>query len=115
LGCSKTLLTAQFTQRRKKERVNDEVERTWKETIMASFKVLSQHFSGGIEENQDIFNQRRRSLGQDSNQGSPKYETGILATRPLLLQLSGIRPPWLVSSTELNVRVLVLWIFVRTP
>jgi hypothetical protein len=30
--------------------VNDELERMWKEAIMACFKVLSQHLCGEIDE-----------------------------------------------------------------
>jgi hypothetical protein len=29
--------------------VNNELERVWKEAVVAQFKVLSQHLTGGIE------------------------------------------------------------------
>jgi hypothetical protein len=31
--------------------MNDELERTWKETVIAYFKVISQHLPGGTEKN----------------------------------------------------------------
>jgi hypothetical protein len=33
--------------------VSDELERMWKEAVMAYFKVLSRHFPGGTEENHE--------------------------------------------------------------
>jgi hypothetical protein len=33
--------------------VNDELERMWKEAVVAYFKVLLQHSIGGTEENHD--------------------------------------------------------------
>jgi hypothetical protein len=33
--------------------VEDELGRVWKEAFMISFKVLSQHFPKGMEENHD--------------------------------------------------------------
>jgi hypothetical protein len=34
--------------------VNDELKRTWKEAVVAEFKVLSRHLHGGDEENHEI-------------------------------------------------------------
>jgi hypothetical protein len=33
--------------------VNDELERMWKEAVVALFKVLSRHLPGGSEENHE--------------------------------------------------------------
>jgi hypothetical protein len=33
--------------------MNDELERMWKEAVVAKFKILSRYFSGGTEENHE--------------------------------------------------------------
>jgi hypothetical protein len=47
---------------------------------VSKFKVLSQHLSGGIEEN---YNKTEDSLhpGPDLNHRPPEYEVGVLTTR----------------------------------
>jgi hypothetical protein len=47
-----------------------------------NFKVLSWHFSGGTEENDENLSQVNRSPGRDFNPRPPEYEAGVLATRP---------------------------------
>jgi hypothetical protein len=48
--------------------MNDELEMVWKEAVVAYFKVLSRHFPGGTDENQEIFIQDNRS--------GPRFESG---------------------------------------
>jgi hypothetical protein len=52
--------------------VNDELERTWKEAVVAQFKALSRNSHGGNEENHDS-----RSPGRNLNPGHPEYEAGV--------------------------------------
>jgi hypothetical protein len=49
--------------------VNDELEKIWKEAVMAYFKVLSWHSPGGTEENHD----KPQSEQPDSG---PRFEPG---------------------------------------
>jgi hypothetical protein len=51
--------------------VNDELERTWKEAIVAYFKVLPRHPAGGTEENLENLSQCIRSLGRDFTRELP--------------------------------------------
>jgi hypothetical protein len=46
------------------------------------FKVLSQHFPGGTQENHKNFNHDSQSLGQYLNPGPPKYKAGVLTALP---------------------------------
>lgn len=59
-------------------RMINEMERMWKEVIMACFKELSQHLPERTEENH--FSWYRWSLGSDLNPGPPKYEGRVLTT-----------------------------------
>jgi hypothetical protein len=62
--------------------INDnQLERMWKEAVMAQFKVLSWHLPGGIEENYKNLTQYSLSLGQDLNAGTAEYESEVLATQ----------------------------------
>jgi hypothetical protein len=45
-----------------------------------NFKVLSQYYSLGTEENHENLHQNSR--GQESNTEPPEYEVGALTTRP---------------------------------
>jgi hypothetical protein len=58
--------------------VNDELEKRWKKTVMTHFKVVSQNFPAGTEENHKNLIQDSQSLGQDSNLGPPQYEEVVL-------------------------------------
>jgi hypothetical protein len=51
--------------------MNNELERIWKEVVMAWFKVLFKHLPGETEENHDSWYQ-----GLDLNPGALEYETG---------------------------------------
>jgi hypothetical protein len=62
--------------------VNNELERMWKEAVMASFKVLSKHLPGGPEEKHEHLSQDSPSLGQELNLGPPKYKGGGISTQP---------------------------------
>jgi hypothetical protein len=63
--------------------VNDELGSMWKEAVTSQFKVLSWHLPGGTEgKKMKNLSQDSRSLGRYSNPGSPKYETGVLTTKP---------------------------------
>jgi hypothetical protein len=62
--------------------MNDELERMWKEAVVAKFKVLLfRHFPGGTEKNQNV-SQHSLSPGRNLNPGPPEYEAGVLTTRP---------------------------------
>jgi hypothetical protein len=63
--------------------VNKELERKWKEAVVAQLTVLSRHLSGGTEENHEKPH-NSRSPGRDSNPGPPEYEAGVLTTRSRL-------------------------------
>jgi hypothetical protein len=58
--------------------VNDESERIWKQAVMAWFKGLSQHLSGGTEKTYKNLNLDSLSLGWDFNLGPSEYEAGVL-------------------------------------
>jgi hypothetical protein len=52
--------------------VNNELERMWKEVVIAEFKVLLWHLPGGAEQNPEK-PQNDWSLGRDSNPELPRY------------------------------------------
>jgi hypothetical protein len=60
--------------------VNDELEKMWKEAVVA-FKLLSRYFSEGTDEYHET-PQDSRSLGRELNPGPPEYEAGVLTTLP---------------------------------
>jgi hypothetical protein len=60
--------------------MNNELERIWKDTAVAYFKVLSQHLHGGTGVN---LSRGNRYSDLDLNSGPPEYE-GMLTTRPRL-------------------------------
>jgi hypothetical protein len=55
---------------------------TWKEQIMASFKVLSLYSQGRTEENHENLSQGIQTPRRDLNTGHPGYETEVLITGP---------------------------------
>jgi hypothetical protein len=59
--------------------MNNELNRKWKETDMAKFKVLFQHFPDRTEEN---LTHNSLSEDRDLNPGPSEYEAGMLTTRP---------------------------------
>jgi hypothetical protein len=60
---------------------DNELERMWKEAVVAFLKVLSRHLPGGTEENDENLSQNCRSPGRDLSPGPPEYEAGVLTTR----------------------------------
>jgi surfactin synthase thioesterase subunit len=58
--------------------VNDELERMWKEAVMAEFKVLSWNLPGRTEENHEKTSVRITSLVRYLNHGPSEYEAGVL-------------------------------------
>jgi hypothetical protein len=59
---------------------NNELERMWKEVIMAQFEILSWHLHGGTERNRENYCQDSQFLGQDLNLEPPVYRAGVLPT-----------------------------------
>jgi hypothetical protein len=57
--------------------INNELERIWKEVVIAKFKVLLWHLPVWTEEN---LSQDSQSLDPDLNPGPPKYKAGMLTT-----------------------------------
>jgi hypothetical protein len=45
--------------------MNNELQRIWKEAVVAQFKVLPRHLPAGTEENHEKLSQCSRSSGQD--------------------------------------------------
>jgi hypothetical protein len=62
--------------------VNNELERTWKDAVLAYFKIRFQLLPGANEENYENFSENSRSSDRESNSGPPEYETGLIITRP---------------------------------
>jgi hypothetical protein len=62
--------------------VNEDFESMRNEAVVASFKALSRHLSGGTEENYEYISQDNWSPYQALNPGPPKYEAGVLTTLP---------------------------------
>jgi hypothetical protein len=54
--------------------MNDEVERMWKESVVAYFKSTTQHSPGGIEETMKDIRQDSQCPSHDSNQALPKFK-----------------------------------------
>jgi hypothetical protein len=55
--------------------VNNELERMWKEVVMAQFKVISLRLSGGTEEDHGKPRLESRSLGRDLNLEPPQLRS----------------------------------------
>jgi hypothetical protein len=56
------------------------MEMSWKEVVVSFFKVLSQNFHGGTEENNGS-PQSNESLYWDSNLRPPKYQAEVGTTQ----------------------------------
>jgi hypothetical protein len=52
-----------------------------KEMVSDMFKILSEHVSGGTEENHENVSDISRPLSQESNPALDEHETGLLTTR----------------------------------
>jgi hypothetical protein len=61
--------------------VSDELERFWKDAVVAKFKVPSRYSPRGTEKNHENLRQDSWSPDRDVNPGRPEYE-GVLTTRP---------------------------------
>jgi hypothetical protein len=57
--------------------VNDKLGRIWKESVVAKFKQLFQHFLGGTEKNYEILCEDSRSPERDLKPTPQEYETGV--------------------------------------
>jgi hypothetical protein len=55
-------------------KINDELERIWKEAVLALFQVLSQHLTGELRKLMENLSQDSQSPGRDLNLGPPKYK-----------------------------------------
>jgi hypothetical protein len=62
--------------------MNNELERIWKESVVASFKVLSRRLPGGSEENHEKIYAGWPVCEPRFEPVPPKYEAGMLTTRP---------------------------------
>jgi hypothetical protein len=62
--------------------VNNELERTWKEAVVALFKVLFRHWAWGTEESIENFSQDSRCPDRDSKRASPEYGLEALLREP---------------------------------
>jgi hypothetical protein len=61
--------------------MNNELERMWKEMVMAQFTALSKHLPGGTRKTtKRPCSQDSQPLSQDLNQRPPEYEAGALTT-----------------------------------
>jgi hypothetical protein len=60
----------------------NELERAWKEAVVAYFNVLSRQFPGETEENYENLSQNRRSPGRDLKLRLTEYEALVIITRP---------------------------------
>jgi hypothetical protein len=58
--------------------VNNELERTWKEAVIAYFKILSCHFLEELIKIMKKFSQDSSCGGQDLNQAPPEYKSEAL-------------------------------------
>jgi hypothetical protein len=61
--------------------MNNGLIKIWKEAVLAKFKVLSRNLPEGTEKNHENLSQDRRSPSRDLNPGPAEYETGVLTTR----------------------------------
>jgi hypothetical protein len=67
----------------------ERMELMWKKAIVAYFKVLSQHFPVGTEDNHEKLHQDSRSPSRDLNPGPPEHEPSV-------------RTPFLTNDNKLN-------------
>jgi hypothetical protein len=62
--------------------VYSELEKMWKEVVMAKFKVLSWHIPGGTEEIHKNLSQDSQCPSRNLNPVPPENKAGVLSTRP---------------------------------
>jgi hypothetical protein len=63
--------------------MRSELDRMWKEAVVALFDALSRHYPGRTEGNhKKKLSQDSRSSGPDLSLRPPKYEPGVLTTQP---------------------------------
>jgi hypothetical protein len=62
--------------------MNDELERMWKEAVVAYSKLPSWHFLGETGENEENHNQDSRCPARDSNQAPSEYKSDALPPHP---------------------------------
>jgi hypothetical protein len=74
------------------------MEGMWKKAIVAYFKVLSQHFPVGTEDNHGKVHQDSRSPSRDLNPGPPEHEAILLITQPR----PSVRTPFLTNDNKLK-------------
>jgi hypothetical protein len=82
--------------------VSNELERMWKEAVMASFKVLSRHFPGGTAETTKNLSQDSWSLGRDLNLGPTEHEAEELTTKLRCSVLYVLNIPQAMNNVQHN-------------
>jgi hypothetical protein len=88
-------------------RMNNELERVWKETVLAQFSALSQYSKGGTEKNTKNLSQDCRSPGRDLNKGPPEFEARMLTSRPQRSALIIIINIWLLCCFTLAINIYI--------
>jgi hypothetical protein len=61
--------------------VNNELERIWKEAVVANFRYYPGVRLDGLRKPRKYFSQDKRSPVRDLNPGPPEYEVVVLTTR----------------------------------
>jgi hypothetical protein len=61
--------------------VKDELERTWKDTVVSSFKVLSRNCLEGLRNTTKNLSQDNWSQSRDLNPSALECEAGVSTTR----------------------------------
>jgi hypothetical protein len=79
-----TLSVTHTVRRRMAALVHHEFQNIWKQAVVALSEVLLRHLPGGTEGNREKISHDNRSAGRDLNPRYPKYEAGVLSTRPRL-------------------------------
>jgi hypothetical protein len=90
--------------------VNDEIERIWKEAVVACFKLLSKSFLGCSGNDETPW--YSQSAGRDENPGPPKNEAEVIISRAQV----GSRPsvcPFICSNWSLIYTKLKLSLPIR--
>jgi hypothetical protein len=72
--------------------VNNDWENVWKEAIVISFKVLSQHMAGESDENHKNLSQAYQFPVEDLKQGCPENDEGVPHFGVILNPLSPSTP-----------------------
>jgi hypothetical protein len=82
----------------------NELERIWKEAVVAYIQLLPRHLPGGTGENHENLSNNSRSPVRDFNPGPPEYETGVLSTATMFHNAAVLIKPW---SYNINVYAVV--------